>query len=202
MYKADKSTQTTISEKASRKLFQTQERSHYEGATLDGAGGYATTAAYQDEYVPRWRSHLPERAYLAALKADDSPWTADDLPRWAEGLQALKDLCGGLEPKTNGVEDYSRVQGSLMNGWDHEMTSLDSADMVSDKHGRFPICCLPTQCLFCLGGDRLVAEPRKKQWEPMHVLWRHVRTQHLGGHNIPGHQYNKLKTLNGNLRQQ
>lgn len=35
-----------------------------------------------------------------------------------------------------------------------------------------------------LSGDgRLVEERHRKQWEPMHVLWRQVRTQHLERRN-------------------
>lgn len=181
--------QLTRKIKALRQRYQKEHREGYfrrkneaiVRMQLHGVESDAATAAYQEEYVPRWKTRLPERAYLARLEANGSPWTSDDLPRWAEGLQALKDLCGRMEPRTNAVEDDSGESESTTKSLGYRPPSPDRTNLVSGEHGGFPYCCLPTQCLFCLGNDRLVEELRKKQWEPTHVLWRHVRTQHLKG---------------------
>lgn len=143
----------------------------------------ATSPAYQDEYVPTWRTRLPERAYLIGLQTSDSAWTSDDLPHWAEGLQALKDLCGRVGGRTSVEKNDSIRSDSLAKSPGHKPLSLDGVDIVPSEHGGFPSRCLPTQCICCLGDDRLVDERRKKQWVPTHVFWRHVRTQYLKGRN-------------------
>lgn len=181
--------QCTRKIKALRQRYQRKHRESYfrrknealVKAQLRGVESDAGAATYQEDYVPRMRTRLPERAHLAKLEATESPWTSDDLPRWAAGLQVLKDLCGRVGRRINTDEHDPEKPESFESPSDTPPT-LDCVD-VSGAHRRFPSWCLPTQCLFYLGDERLAEERRKKQWHPTHVLWRHVRTQHVSGNN-------------------
>ena len=57
--------------------------------------------------------------------------------------------------------------------WDVEPCFLDSCPEI------FPIQCPGTQCLFCLGDDRLTPEIRTRCFKNTYTLTRHVHAQHL-----------------------
>ncbi|KAK3669707.1 hypothetical protein LTR78_010390 [Recurvomyces mirabilis] len=112
---------------------------------------------------------VPERATLVALATVgdfSSPTSRADR---AGAVQAMADLCRRVE-----LPQHRRGPETIL-ARELSPSSLSSKpDKVPDTDP-FPLRCLPFQCLFCLGDERLILGDRTHNFNRQQALWKHAR---------------------------
>ena len=81
-----------------------------------------------------------------------------------------------------------------------------SAEDAPSIEPKFPIVCLPTQCIFCMGNTQLAHDVRKKRFASRDGLSRHFRRKHLrhrrddGALQCPHPECNEMLDNNAHLQ--
>lgn len=145
-------------------------------AQLDGHGFDDVVAACQPTSSSS-KTYLAERSCLGKLDTNFLSWSPTVAENWSEGLRLLQNLCGRVEGRTDYRRTVIEIRANGLQAGQEPLLSAKQAHTNSD--GSLPYRCAPTQCLHCLCNQRLQYSSRVKEWQSMHTLWRHVRTQHL-----------------------
>ncbi|KAK3669522.1 hypothetical protein LTR78_010576 [Recurvomyces mirabilis] len=115
---------------------------------------------------------IPERATLVTLANVghlSSPTSRADR---LSAVQAMANLCRRVE-----LPQCRRGQETIPA---RDMTpNISSSNHDKVPHtDQFPLQCLPFQCLFCLGDERLILADRTHSFNRQQALWKHAR-KHL-----------------------
>ncbi|KAK3669751.1 hypothetical protein LTR78_010379 [Recurvomyces mirabilis] len=117
------------------------------------------------------------RRVLAALLTFTPSESADCHRQRSEAIDAMTALCNGQDPS---VKRVCRGRETCPAGADAKRAICTLAQTT--KTDPFPMKCLPTQCIFCMGNEELSQAKRMKAFRNRDGLKGHFERKHLRHH--------------------
>ena len=142
---------------------------------LDGASGKAESHT-EHAAVP---IHLSKarRCAVAALFAFATSDPIEECKRRSRAIEAVTILSKRQERPIRQVGDVEQIYGR---GVDVDLNeAIEPMDETKIASEPFPMECLPTQCIFCLGKTELAIERRVKAFHSAGDLKKHFHRAHL-----------------------
>ena len=121
------------------------------------------------------------RRVLAALLTFAPSEPTDDQSRRAEAIDAVRALCKRKEGPDRKICHRKKASSANIREA-HLHTTIDAED-TKVQRDPFPVQCLPTQCIFCMGDEELSLAKRTKQFRDRDGLKRHFFRNHLQYHD-------------------
>nr|POE75084.1 hypothetical protein CFP56_78196 [Quercus suber] len=143
--------------------------------------GVAKQLGQVSETEPQSTLSSERRRVLVALLTFASTEPMDDQSRRVEAIEAVRALCKRQEDPDQKICRTKKAHSNHIR--EAQLHTVIDAEDSKVQQDPFPVQCLPTQCVFCMGNNGLSLAKRTKQFRDRAGLRRHFFRKHLQYHD-------------------